>query len=72
MTIGVWNVPKVAFFWETGIALEIKAKKLSKNISIFTFCLLPFAFSLRVLAPPTPMLGLGDEVFHWLRMLPDI
>jgi hypothetical protein len=72
MTIAVWNLPKVAFFFETGITLEIPAKKLSKTISIFTFCLLPFAFSPRVLAPPTPSIGLGGEVFHSLRMLPDI
>jgi hypothetical protein len=52
MTIGVWKLPKVAFFFETGITLEIPAKKLSKTISIFTFCLLPFAFSPQVLAPP--------------------
>jgi hypothetical protein len=44
MTIGVWNLPKVAFFFETGITLEIQAKKLSKTISIFTFCLLPSRF----------------------------
>jgi hypothetical protein len=72
MTIGVWNLPKVAFFFETGITLEIPAKKLSKKISIFTFCLLPLAFSPPVLAPPTPMLGQGGKVFHSLRMLPDI
>ncbi|MEG4395706.1 hypothetical protein [Microcoleus sp. BROC3] len=65
-------MPKFAFFFETGITLEIQAKNLSKNISIFTFSLLPFAFSLGVLAPPTPMLGLGCEVFQSLRMLPDI
>ena len=72
MTIGVWNLPKVAFFFESGITIEIQGKKLSKTISIFTFCLLPFAFFPRVLAPPTPMLGLGGEVFYSLRMLPDI
>ena len=62
------ELAKFAFFFETGITIEIPGK----NISIFTFCLLPFAFSLGVLAPPTPMLGLGCEVFHSLRMLPDI
>jgi hypothetical protein len=39
MTIGVWNLPKVAFFFESGITLEIQGKKLSKTISLFTFCL---------------------------------
>ena len=74
MTIGVWNLPKVAFFLESGITLEIQGKKLSKTISIFTFCLLPFAFCLLPsgTSTPTPMLGLGGEVFHSLRMLPDI
>jgi len=35
MTIGVGKLPKVTFFF-TGITIEIQAKKLSKNISIFT------------------------------------
>jgi hypothetical protein len=72
MTIGVGKLPKVAFFFETGITIQIQAKKLSKNNQHFyllpsAFCLLPSGTS-----PPTPMLGLGGEVFHSLRMLPDI
>ena len=72
MSIGVWNLPKVAFFFETGITLEIPAKKLSKKNQHFyllpsAFCLLPSGTS-----PPTPMLGLGGGVFYSLRMLPDI
>ena len=75
MTIRVGNLPKVAFFF-TGITFEIKAKKLSKNMSIFTLCLLPSTLCLLLSPfgyyPSTPMLGLRGEIFHWLRMLPDI
>lgn len=70
MTVGVGILPTVVFFFETGITLEIPAKKLSKNIINFYFLLSPFR--LRVLAPKSCKLGPGGEFFASLRMLPDI